>query len=105
MDVVMKCDIAFRPQHHWEKTATCSLPLLGIMVIHKEHFLSSEHFGEPIIFEIFIDDYHDEEKEWELLTSTGASKDYLEKQKIKTCIKSVIGERGRAFAKKILRKQ
>lgn len=72
---------------------------------HKEHFLSSEHFGEPIIFEIFIDDYHDEEKEWELLTSTGASKDYLEKQKIKTCIKSVIGERGRAFAKKILRKQ
>lgn len=39
---------------------------------HQEHFLSSEHFDKSIIFEVFIDDYHDEEKAWELLTSTEA---------------------------------
>lgn len=68
----------------------------------KDHFLTPSQLDNPIIFEIFIDDYHDEEKAWELLTTTYEDKELLRKQKIRSGVRSLIGERGVNIAKKIL---
>lgn len=72
---------------------------------HKEHFLTSDSLDKPIIFEIFINDYHDEEKSWEILTSAEQDKDLMMKRKIKVGIKNVIGDKGIHIAKKILGKE
>lgn len=72
---------------------------------HKEHFLTSDSLDKPIIFEIFINDYHDEEKSWEILTSAEQDKDLMMKRKIKVGIKNVIGNKGIHIAKKILGKE
>lgn len=69
---------------------------------HKERFLSPDIYDKPIIFEIFIEDYHDEEKAWEALTSMDADKEYLMKRKIKSGIKSVLGNKGTAIAKQLI---
>lgn len=70
----------------------------------KNRFLTSSKLDKPIIFEIFIDEYHDEEKAWEMLTTTYEDKDMMRKQKIKSGVKSIIGESGVKIAKKILGK-
>ena len=69
----------------------------------KDRFLTSSKLDKPIIFEIFIDEYHDEEKAWEMLTTTYEDKDMIRKQKIKSGVESIIGESGVKIAKKILR--
>jgi len=69
----------------------------------KVHFLSPEIFDKPIIFEIFINNYYNEEKAWEVLTSAEQDKNLIMKRKIKDGIKLVIGQTGVKIAKNILR--
>lgn len=71
---------------------------------HKDHFLTKEPLDKPIIFEIFINDYHDEEKAWEILTSAEQDKELMIKRKIKDGVRNLLGESGIHIAKKILGK-
>lgn len=71
----------------------------------KDHFLTSSKLDKPIIFEVFIDEYHDEERAWEQLTTTYEDKEIMRRQSIKNGIKSIIGEDGVKVAKKILGKK
>jgi hypothetical protein len=71
----------------------------------KELFLSPAAMKKPVIFEIFIDDYHDEEKAWEIITSAEQDKNLIRKKNIINGIKAVVGDKGIHIAKKIIGKE
>ena len=71
---------------------------------NKDYFLSSCHYDNPIVFEVFVNDEKDEEEAYQLLTGIEIDKNILIKNKAKETIKSVIGDTGVNIIKKIIKR-
>lgn len=69
-----------------------------------EYFLCEKKYEKPLVFEIFIDDYLDEDRAYNQITTIEVDKTLLMKGNIKTALKSVVGEKNINTIKKIVKR-
>lgn len=71
---------------------------------HKEHVLSEKHFDKPIVLEVFIADERDEEEAFKIIKSLEKDKTIALKKRLKSVVKSVVGQKNIDIIKSIIKK-
>ena len=57
-----------------------------------DKFFSVENFNSSMIFEVFVEDYLDEDRAWQQITSLKVDNAFMLKKNIKSTIKEVVGD-------------
>ncbi len=70
---------------------------------HKDHVLADGHFDKPVVLEVFVADEKDEEEAYRLTTSLDKDKAVVLKRKLKSAMKSVVGQKGINAIKSIMK--
>lgn len=87
-----------------------SLGFLYFSASSKEEFLSiskriiTESVEKSVVFEVFINDYEDEDRAYQKITTLKTDKKMLAKKKLKSAIKDVVGENRINNVKMIIKK-